>query len=309
MNLIDLKSKIITKDIPNFMVFTGPESGVLDIYLKQISKVLNLKISKVDTVESVIKNCSGNSLFKITKLFVVTDDMNFIKDDSGWNKIQSLLGKNKLILRYHNYDSRLGFWKKFEDITVMFNYMPTEVLANNLAKQYNLDLQRCAILAKNCANDYTRCLIELDKVEQFSKIKHISLENSFDKCLNNGVLSLDIDMNLDDFVSAFLTKNYEKILILQQYFKRSSEPVVKILNLLYNSFKGILIAQTIHSAKNIQQNTGLNYYAYIKAKENSGYYNNSEIEYILYILMKLEQGIKTGLIAEDLVMDYLISVL
>lgn len=307
MNLIDLKAKIVTKEIPNFLVFTGPESGVMNIYLQQISRVLNLKISKIETVEAVIKYSSGNSLFNATKLFMVTDDLTFLKEDSGWNKIESILGKNRLILRYHNYDSRLGFWKRFEQNTVVFNYMTTDVLASNLSKQFKLDITRCARLAESCGNDYIRCKIELDKVLQFSKIKNIPLETAFDKCLTNGVLSLDIDYNLDDFVNAFLTKNYEKIIKLQGYFKRSSEPVVKILNLLYNGFKGVLIAQTIHSAKNIQQNTGLNYYAYMKAKEISGYYGNDEIEYILYILMKLEQGIKTGLINEELVLDYLIS--
>lgn len=307
MNLVDLRSKIITNEIPNFLVFTGPETGVMEIYLKQIVQKLGCKVSKVESVESIFKLCSGSSLFNLPKLFVVTDDLTFIKEDSGWDKIESILGKNKLILKYHNYDSRLGFWKRFQDSTVIFDFMNNTVLANNLSRQYKLDIQNCSLLASACGNNFVRCQIEMDKVIRYSKIKNLSLDKAFEYCRNNGVLCLDVDYNLEDFVQAYLTRNYKKILILQDILQRSSEPVVKILNLLYNGFKGVLIAQTIHSAKNIQQNTGINYYAYLKAKEVSGYYSNNEVEFILYTLMKLEQGIKTGLIGEELVLDYLVS--
>ena len=78
---------------------------------------------------------------------------------------------------------------------------------------------------------------------------------------------------------------------------------------VFTNFKNVLIAQTIHNAKNIQQNTGINYYQYKKAKDKSGYYSNERLIDILYVIMNLEQGIKSGTIDQEFVIDYLICFL
>lgn len=304
MNLAELKSKIVTNDIPKFVIFTGPETGIMDIYLKNIKDKLKYQFHKLETVADVFRYCSGNSILKTNKLFLVVDDLSFLKNEDAWKNIVNVLGTNKLILKYHNYDARLSFWKKFETETVIFNRLSSNILANHLSKEFDISIDNCLKLACNCDNDYVRCQLELDKVINYAKSKNISNETSFDECYNSS-LCLDINADVFDFINSVLTKNYKKMFILYDSLKRSNESVVKLLSLLYNGFKNVLIAQTISNPKNIQQNTGLNYYNYVKAKEMSGYYSNVTIENLLYVIMYLEQGIKSGQIEDDIAIDYL----
>lgn len=304
MNVAELKTKIITNELPSILIFTGPETGIMNIYINQIQQKLKYKVHKVDSVEDVFKLSSGNSIFKINKLFIVTDDLVFLKTEEAWNNLSKVLSTNKVIFKFHNYDSRLGFWKYFEKETVVFERMSNNVLSNHLSREYNISLENCSLLAKNCDNNYIRCQLELNKVINFAKAHNITNDSAFKTCYNN-VLCLDINTDIFDFVNAVLTRNYKKMLKLYSNLKRQNEPVVKLISLLYNGFKNVLIAQTISNAKNIQANAGINYYSYIKAKETSGYYSNVEIENILYLLMKLEQGIKTGSIDDSIVVDYL----
>ena len=154
MNLVDLRTKLVMNELPDLMIFTGVETGVMEIYIQQIINKLSLPVSKANSVADVFKLCSGNSFFKSKKLFIVNDDLDFIKNDSGWDNIKKL--NNKIILRYHNYDNRLGFWKKFEQETVVFERMNLNVLINHLSKEFNLPAHYTTILAQNCDCDYIR---------------------------------------------------------------------------------------------------------------------------------------------------------
>ena len=178
--------------------------------------------------------------------------------------MSKVLNTNKVIFKFHNYDSRLGFWKNFEKETVIFERMSNNVLSNHLSREYNISLENCSLLAKNCDNNYIRCQLELNKVINFAKAHNITNDSAFKTCYND-VLCLDVNTDIFDFVNVVLTRNYKKMLKLYSNLKRQNEPVVKLVSLLYNGFKNVLIAQTISNAKNIQANAGINYYSYIQA--------------------------------------------
>ena len=305
MNIVELKTKIITNDLPNILVFTGCETGIMDIYIKQIQNKLGYVLTKCEDVLSVFNLTSGNSIFNVKRLFIVTDDLVFLKQDNTWKKLNKVIGSNKIILKYHNYDARLSFWKNFEEETVIFEKMKEDILAKHLNKDYNLDLDKCLYISKNCDKDYIRCKLELDKVVNYARFNRLDNNTAFEKCKE--VLCLDEDSNIFDFIKYISIKDYFNALRVLYLLKLSGESSLKILSLLYSNFKNILIAQTIHSAKNVQQNTGINYYTYQKAKELSGYYDNISIENILFIISQIEQGIKSGSIDESIAIDYFLS--
>lgn len=307
MNIVELKTKIILNQIPNLLIFTGPELEVMNIYIKQIQQKLKYKFHKVETIVDVIKLCSGNSIFNTKKLFIVTDDLNFLKQENTWDKLITILGQNKLIIKFHNYDKRLSFWKKFNNETVIFERMSDNILANHLKKQFNLHIDNCLFLANNCDKDYFRCKLELDKINNIARAKNISIDDAFNECKNE-ILCFDNNVEIEEFAKCVLTKNFSKAFVLLDQFKNKNEPSLKILSYLYNGFKNVLIAQTT-SAKNIQKNTGLNYYYYTKAKELSGYYTVLKIEEILYNITKLEQDIKLGKIDSSIVIDFLFTII
>lgn len=305
MNIAELKLKIVEKNIPNLLIFTGEETGIMDIYIKTIQEKLNFKITKCDTVLDIFNLTSGNSIFNISRLFIVVDDLTFLKKEDAWEKLLKINGNNKIILKYHNYDARLSFWKKFEKETVIFDRMKDNILANHLSKEYNINLDNCLFLARNCNNDYIRCKLELDKVVNYAKANNLSNDNAFEKCKN--ILCLDENSDVFDFIKYLSIKDYSNAIRVLNLLRLNSESSIKILSLLYTNFKNILIAQTISSAKNVQQNTGLNYYSYVKAKELSGYYDNTDLENILYNIMQAEQGVKSGILDDSIAVEYFLT--
>ena len=306
MNIAELKSSIIKNSLPSVLVFTGEELGVMNIYLDEICSKLSYSVHKLDKVEDAVRLCSGKSIIQKNKLFIVTDDNEFLKDDKSWGKLNSLLGNNKLILKYHNHESKVGFWKYFETSTVVFEHMTTDILAKHLVKEFDISLDNALKVVENCDCDYTRCLLELDKARALSKSTKASIDDIFNECVETGVFCFDTYLDIFNFVTSLLTKNFKDAIKIYDLLLAKDEPVLKVLNAVYNSFKNVLVAQTMHSAKNIKQNSGISYYSYIKAKEVSGHYSNEEIENILYILMTLEQGIKTGKINQEFAIDFLL---
>ena len=43
MNVAELKTKIIMNEIPSILIFTGPETGIMNIYINQIQQKLKYK--------------------------------------------------------------------------------------------------------------------------------------------------------------------------------------------------------------------------------------------------------------------------
>ena len=310
MNIAELKCSIISNTIPDFMIFTGEEFGVLNIYLNNIISKLgsSYQVRKLASIKDFIKDSPTKSFFSTNNLYIIRDDNDLLKQESVWQTLKSKTSSTrKLILIYHVNDQRLGFWKHFKDDTVIFDKLSNKVLSSNLNKKYGLSIDKCLILANVCDRDYTRCTIELDKVQCFSRATGMSFEDSFDECFST-IIHKNVEQDIFEFSNSLLTKNFKKSVQIY-YIIKDIEPTIKLLSIIYTGFKNVLIAKTIHSAKNIQQNAGINYYQYVKAKEKSGYYTNQELSDILYLIMSLEQGIKTGLVESDFVIEYLISLL
>lgn len=307
MNIAELKLKIISNELPSLLVFTGEETGILNIYLSEICKKFNGTIYKIDTVLDAINKCTSKSIICKNKLFIVSDDESFLKNEKAWDKVKNLIGSNILILKYHSHDARLSFWKKFANETVIFNRLGTQILAKHLMNDFGISLENAIKLGENCDNDFIRCKLELEKVKILSELKNIKMDEAFEVCLKCGVLCFNSNSDIFMFCEKVLQKDFCSAIKIYNSLFKNGEPSLKIISVLYQGFKNVLIAQTMSSAKNIQQNAGISYYSYVRAKEISGYYKTEEIENILYILMNLEQGIKKGTINTEFAIDFFIS--
>ena len=56
MDLSTLKTHIKTKTFDPFYIFTGPEVGVMDIYIRQIAKVQDADVVMLDGIEDLAKD-------------------------------------------------------------------------------------------------------------------------------------------------------------------------------------------------------------------------------------------------------------
>lgn len=146
----------------------------------------------------------------------------------------------------------------------------------------------------------------MDKAKSLSSVKNISIEEAFNICYNSNVFCTDIEIDVIIFVQYILKRNLMSAISYYEKIK-DSENSLKILTYLYNSFKNLLIVQTMKDRKNICTNSGISYYAFKDALNYIGYFKDIELENMLYYIMTCEQGIKKGTIDERFAIDYIIS--
>ena len=80
---------------------------------------------------------------------------------------------------------------------------------------------------------------------------------------------------------------------------------MKLLSLLYNNIKIILLIQSCTS-NDICKTTGLQNNQVYYNKDKINYYTISELVKALKLIQKTEEGIKTGLIDEEISIDYIL---
>ena len=61
MDVSALKAKIKSKQIPHYLIFTGPEWKVQQIYIQQIAKVTGKEVVRIDELKSVYRTMQMNS--------------------------------------------------------------------------------------------------------------------------------------------------------------------------------------------------------------------------------------------------------
>lgn len=88
-------------------------------------------------------------------------------------------------------------------------------------------------------------------------------------------------------------------------YNKYGESNIKLLSLLYNNIKTILLIQSCKST-DICKTTGLQNNQVYYNKNKTGYYTIGELVYALKIIQKTEEGIKTGKIDEPIAVDYVL---
>lgn len=143
MELVSLKSLISTKKIPNFLIFTGNEWQVQQLYIKQISKVLQAEIKYVDSIGEIWNKLSTKSLLSVKRLYLLRDDKEVLTNEKIHSNLSRILNGNYLILLLTNPDKRIKFLKDHTDITVQFDPLHPDLLQKYIKKEINLSDKTC----------------------------------------------------------------------------------------------------------------------------------------------------------------------
>ena len=163
MELWELKDRIKNNTIPNFLIFTGPELGIMDIYIDQISKVLGAPTKRVDNVTNAIASSKVFSLTSGNKYSIVRGDKSLLISEKLQEKVKNI--KDYLIVIYDNLDKRSKLYKEFADNIVTFEYMDEKTLLSLLSRKIDLSEIRLKWLIDACQHDYARCLLEIEKLK------------------------------------------------------------------------------------------------------------------------------------------------
>lgn len=307
MELVDLMKRISSNDIPHFLILFGEEQTILNIYLTHILEVTKTKRISADSVSYIMQNINKKSLDKSIRLYVVQDDMAFIKAEDSWESVRNAPTKDYIILRYHSLDKRSVFVKKNQQNLVEFSRLTKGVLQTYIAKDLpDLSEKNSSKLVEYCNYDYGRILMEIDKIKQYSSIRtDLTIDSCFAQLDKQGLFHKEIGDITFELTNAVLGGYTETAIQKLDEAKRKGEPAMMIVSILYTGFRNLLAYQGLGSNKQgAMERTGMTKGELYGCTKNVGGYSITEVKRNMLKCQEIEAGIKIGTIDEDIALEY-----
>ena len=309
MDLSTLKTHIKTQKFDPMYIFTGPEVGVMDIYIKQMAKVRNATVTRLDGIEDLAKKMHKGSMLKNAQIYILRDDKAFIQDNELALKItqKNALTGEPLILIYSNIDKRSKFYKSFQDQIVEFQPMKSDILVKYIQKEITLSNDAYNKLIEVCESDYSRILLEVDKIKRYAEARGIASESAFNLLLKEGAIFQPPKDAVFDFVDAVLKGKKTLAFELLRSSYEYGEATMVLLSNLYNSTKQLLQVQSFKGDGKITEATGLTPFQVKLASERKGRNSTGDLIYLMRLVRDTEKGIKTGAIEEPMALYYILA--
>lgn len=309
MDLSTLKAHIKTQTFDPFYIFTGPEVGVMDIYIEQMAKVRNANIVMLDGIEDLAKKLHRGSIVKNACIYILRDSKEFIQDSDLARKItqKNALSGAVLLLIYTSIDKRSKVYKTFQDTIVDFQPMRADILTKYIQKEIDLSNESYAKLIEVCESDYSRILLEVDKIKRYAKSADCSPEVAFRTLMREGVIFQPPKDAVFDFVDAVLMRKTALAFELLKSSYDYGEATMVLLSNLYNSTKQLLQVQSFSGDGKITEATGLTPFQVKLASGRKGRNSTGDLIYLMRLVRDTEKGIKTGAIEEQMAMPYILA--
>lgn len=313
MHLHELQQQIVNDKLNKFYIFTGDEVGIMDVYIEKMIKVGGYTVNRIDTVQEAIGKITQRRMTKSKRCWIVLDDKQYLKEDKNWDIVEAGCSSSEdmLILKYTNLDKRSKFYKKYKNTAAVFDKLDTSILAKYIQQEISLSNTNAKLLAEMCENDYSRCMLECDKIQQYldSKVERriTDIDEAFKQLKIQGVINQPIGDITFQFTDAIATRDIQNTSILLAQARNKGEPEIMVLSILYNTFKQILLVQGLGRERtNATARTGLTSWQVNMASNKMNYYSIPELVKGLKLIRFVEKGIKTSQIDASIALDYLI---
>lgn len=307
MDITTVKNHIKQRTPSPFYIFTGPEVKLQDIYITKLANINTLQVIRVDCISDIFKRLRNRSFVTQNYCYVVRDDKEFMNNEKGWEELEKIIHKTNdmLVLLITNVDKRNKFYKKYKDRIVEFEYMTEPILIKYIQKDIDLSEDNCKKLIEVCENDYSRILLEIDKIRLFqhSDSGSKNYNSAFEELLDQRIIYQPPKDAIFDFVDAVLRRKKKAFDLLEQCYAVGESTIV-LLSVLYNNVKQVLQVQSCNS-NDIAKTTGLTGWQIKCAKEKMNYYSIGDLVYMLEFIQDVEKKIKTGEIEERIAIEYI----
>jgi DNA polymerase III delta subunit len=185
--------------------------------------------------------------------------------------------------------------------------MKQDVLVKYIQKEISLSAQSYNKLIEVCESDYSRILLELDKIKRYSVAEKVKEETAFCTLMAEGAIFQPPKDAVFDFVDAVLKGKKSLAFELLKSSYEFGEATMVLLANLYNSTKQLLQVQSFKGDGKITEATGLTPFQVKLASERKGRNSNGDLIYLMRLVRDTEKGIKTGAIEEQMAMPYILA--
>ena len=273
-----------------------------------MAKFTNSDIIRLEDAKELIKRLGTKSMFKSRHIYVLRDCKDFLSSDELQAKYEHFRASDSIIiLVYTAIDKRSKLYKKFQDKFVQFDYMSEDVLVKYVQKEISLSDKNCKLLINICDRDYGRILLEIDKIKNYVEEIADDYNNSFHTLLDLGVIHINPQDRIFDFVDAVLRYKPKKSFEIYEECVEAGENTFVFLVNLYNNAKNVLQYQLCRNRGDLEKITGMSSTQAYHAKNKSGIYSNDDLLYFMELLQKCDIAIKRGTIDESIAVPYLLT--
>ena len=306
MTVVDVKKQIQDNSLCNYYIFTGDEVEVQRIYINKIAEVKGYPVIRAECISDIWGDMINPSIFAENAVYVVRDDKELVNLSPLQSQIDSgAIGDNILIHQMTSVDKRTKYYKQNADRIVVFEHLSDDMLKKYIRKQITLNDANCERLIAICENDYSRILLEIDKIKWYVAHNDMNYDEGFEYLVNEGVIYTPPQDAIFDLVDAILKRQVNKVYDLLYQSYAVGEANMVILSVLYNNAKQVLQVQSCASL-DICKSTGLNAFQVKCAKDKMNYYSIGELVYMLKKIQKIQKGIITGAIDDNISVEYLL---
>lgn len=302
-----LKAWIKTDKLPDVLIFTGPEVEMQSIYIRQIAKTRNAEIKNIEDLHKLGAGTRSKSFINKRTVYVLRDCKEYQDDKAAAFVADAMRSSGDLlIVIYSTLDKRTKWFKTNEDRIINFEHLSTSILKKYVAKEVQMDDVRMTKLIEVCENDYSRILLEIDKIRQYMTARKCSAADALDYLLECGVIYTPPRDAVFDFVDAVFKHKPKQAFRLLEETYAGGEATLIILTNLYNAAKQLAQVQA-YSGDDICGATGLTPFQVKLASGRKGVYSTKSLIQAMRIIREAEKGIKTGTIEEMYAVPYILG--
>ena len=310
MDIQQLKSDLLNNITRSVYVFTGNEIALQHIYIKKLCDITGLETVKIDCLKQVYNKLGAKTLVKVVpKIYVIRNDEEYFKNEKIWEKVltnKNLKG-NILIFLYSGVDKRSKFCNYHESVLTEFDFVGNSLLYNRVQAITKWPMQYCQDLVNMCGCNYGRIENELYKLNMLAKINNYSLHTAYLEAKKSNMIYEEIGDIIFEFTNAVVDRNIKLAYSLLRKIEKTDEGPIKLLTVLYNGFRNILIVQSTPNSERTEEILGLTKGQIYVSSQKCDRYSLPELVFILQLIQNIEKGIKTGEVDNDFAMEYLLG--
>lgn len=279
LGLLDLQTQIREGSLLPFYIFTGEEIELQNIYLKQMGNVI-----RVDRVADIYNKITSKLISGKFAVYVVRDDMDFIKSEKTWSSISDRIRNVVLVIQVTTPNKCKKFIKELNDCVVEFNHMTTKQLLNVVNMDCSVSNKQYFIEA--CNND-------LNTINNYLDIFKRAGIKELNKKIVDEYIPTKEDVTVFQLVDAVMRKDEQLTFKLLDRLLEDKNNVMGIIYAIYSQLHKCVLVEGYRGEKNISKVTGINSWICNNILRDNRI-EPSKLLTALRLVQKYDKGIKTG---------------
>lgn len=279
LGLLDLQIQIREGSLLPFYIFTGEEIELQNIYLKQMGDVI-----RVDRVADIYNKITSKLISGKFAVYVVRDDMDFIKSEKTWVSISDRIRNAVLVIQVTTPSKCKKFLKELNDCVVEFNHMTTKQLLNVVNMDCSVSNKQYFIEA--CNND-------LNTINNYLDIFKRAGIKELNKKIVDEYIPTKEDVTVFQLADAVMRKDEQLTFRLLDQLLEDKNNVMGIIYAIYSQLHKCVLVEGYRGEKNISKVTGINSWICNNILRDNRI-EPPKLLTALRLVQKYDKGIKTG---------------